>query len=92
MTIVGIIRSVKEAVTKIEYFIDDMTGPPLDVRQFVDNDVSKRTSAGGLWQEYHSIKFSLKASFSHLYFQLSVCRQNLENGLQIFRPIRSEIK
>jgi len=38
VTIVGIVRSVKETSTRIEYFIDDMTGPPLDVRQFVDND------------------------------------------------------
>jgi len=40
VTIVGMVRSVKESATKIEYVIDDMTGPPLDVRMFVDNDVS----------------------------------------------------
>ena len=38
--LVGLIRSVKESTTRIDYELDDMTGPPLDVKQFVDNDVS----------------------------------------------------
>lgn len=41
ITIIGIVRSVKESATRLDYEIDDMTGPPLEVRQFVDNDVSK---------------------------------------------------
>ncbi|XP_060077440.1 replication protein A 32 kDa subunit-like [Ylistrum balloti] len=40
VTIVGIVRSVKEAPTRIDYEIDDMTGPPFEVKQFVDNDDS----------------------------------------------------
>ncbi|PVD23604.1 hypothetical protein C0Q70_16876 [Pomacea canaliculata] len=38
VTLVGLIRSVKESPTRVEYEIDDMTGPPLEVRQFVDTD------------------------------------------------------
>jgi len=38
VTVVGIVRSVKESATRLDYDIDDMTGPFLDVRQFVDND------------------------------------------------------
>ncbi|KAI0224681.1 Replication protein A 32 kDa subunit-B [Lamellibrachia satsuma] len=38
ITIIGIVRSVKESATRLDYEIDDMTGPPLEVRQFVDND------------------------------------------------------
>ncbi|XP_071118772.1 replication protein A 32 kDa subunit-like [Haliotis cracherodii] len=38
VTIVGLVRTVKESPTRIDYEIDDMTGPPLEVKQFVDND------------------------------------------------------
>jgi len=38
VTLVGLVRTVKEAATRLDYDIDDMTGPPLEVRQFVDND------------------------------------------------------
>ena len=40
ITVVGLVRSVKEAPTRIDYELDDMTGPVLRVRQFVDNEVS----------------------------------------------------
>ena len=40
MTLVGLIRTVKETPTRLDYEIDDLTGPPLEVKQFVDNDVS----------------------------------------------------
>lgn len=40
ITIVGLIIAVKESPTRIDYEVDDMTGPPLEVKQFVDNDVS----------------------------------------------------
>ena len=36
----GIIKSVAESATRIDYEIEDMTGPPIEVKQFVDNDVS----------------------------------------------------
>ena len=35
----GLVRAVKESPTRLDYEIDDMTGPPLEVKQFVDNDV-----------------------------------------------------
>uniref|UniRef100_A0A2K5C4K5 Replication protein A 32 kDa subunit n=1 Tax=Aotus nancymaae TaxID=37293 RepID=A0A2K5C4K5_AOTNA len=37
-TIVGIIRHTEKAPTNIVYKIDDMTAPPMDVRQWVDTD------------------------------------------------------
>ena len=43
MTLVGLVRSVKESSTCITYEIDDMSGPSIDVRQFVDNDVCNIT-------------------------------------------------
>ena len=39
VVLVGLIRSVKESFTRIDYELDDMTGPPLEVKHFVDNDV-----------------------------------------------------
>ncbi len=44
VTLVGIIRSVKEAATRLDYEVDDMTAHPLEVRQFVDNDVSLKVT------------------------------------------------
>jgi len=38
VTLVGLVRTVKEAATRLDYQIDDMSGPPFEVRQFVDND------------------------------------------------------
>ncbi|CAC5411379.1 RFA2 [Mytilus coruscus] len=40
ITMVGLVTSVKESPTRIDYEIDDMTGPPISVKQFVDNDES----------------------------------------------------
>ena len=40
VTIVGYVRSVKETATWLAYEIDDMTSAPLEVKQFVDSDVS----------------------------------------------------
>ncbi|XP_037596641.1 replication protein A 32 kDa subunit [Cebus imitator] len=40
VTIVGIIRHTEKAPTNIVYKIDDMTAPPMDVRQWVDTDPS----------------------------------------------------
>lgn len=36
----GIIRHAEKAPTNIVYKIDDMTAAPMDVRQWVDTDVS----------------------------------------------------
>ncbi|RUS75135.1 hypothetical protein EGW08_017098 [Elysia chlorotica] len=38
VTLLGLIKSVNESPTRIDYVIDDMTGPPLDVRRFNDTD------------------------------------------------------
>lgn len=40
VTIVGLVRSVKESATRLDYEVDDLSGPPLEVKQFVDNDES----------------------------------------------------
>ncbi|OBS58896.1 hypothetical protein A6R68_09992 [Neotoma lepida] len=40
VTIVGIIRHAEKAPTNIVYKIDDMTAAPMDVRQWVDTDLS----------------------------------------------------
>jgi hypothetical protein len=48
---VGIIRHAEKAPTNIVYKIDDMTAPPMDVRQWVDTDVSvfSWVEVGRLW-------------------------------------------
>jgi len=38
VTFVGLIKSVNESATRIDYEIDDMTGPPIEVRHFNDTD------------------------------------------------------
>jgi replication factor A2 len=48
VVLVGLVRSSNETTTRLDYLIDDMTGAPMEVRQFVDNDEntpdSERTS------------------------------------------------
>lgn len=38
VTIVGIIRSTDKSMTNIQYKVDDMTGSPMDVKQWVDTE------------------------------------------------------
>ncbi|KAI9524020.1 hypothetical protein NQZ68_020981 [Dissostichus eleginoides] len=38
VTIVGIIRSMDKSMTNIQYKVDDMTGAPMDVKQWVDTE------------------------------------------------------
>ncbi|GFO05090.1 replication protein a 32 kda subunit-like [Plakobranchus ocellatus] len=45
VTLVGLIKSVNESPTRIDYVIDDMTGPPLDVRRFNDSDENEEMEA-----------------------------------------------
>lgn len=45
VTLVGLIKSVNESPTRIDYVIDDMTGPPLDVRRFNDSDENDEAEA-----------------------------------------------
>lgn len=40
VTVVGLVRSAKESPTSLTYEIDDLSGPLLEVKQFVDNDES----------------------------------------------------
>ena len=37
VTTVGLVREVNEQETRLEYKIDDMSGPTIDVKQFVDS-------------------------------------------------------
>lgn len=39
IVLVGLVRSSTETSTRLDYTIDDMTAAPIEVRQFVDNDV-----------------------------------------------------
>lgn len=38
VTLVGIIRTVDKSMTNIQYKVDDMTGAPMDVKQWVDTE------------------------------------------------------
>lgn len=38
VTVVGLVKTVKESSTRIDYELDDMTGKSLEVRQFLDQD------------------------------------------------------
>ncbi|KAE8289058.1 Replication protein A 32 kDa subunit [Larimichthys crocea] len=38
VTIVGIIRSTDKSMTNIQYKVDDMTGAPMDIKQWVDTE------------------------------------------------------
>jgi len=40
ITIVGVVRSIEKAMTNIQYKVDDMTGPPMDVKHWVDMEDS----------------------------------------------------
>lgn len=40
VSIVGIIRGFAPFVTNIRYSVDDMTGPPLNVKQWVNTEAS----------------------------------------------------
>lgn len=37
----GVIRSTDKSMTNIQYKVDDMTGAPMDVKQWVDTEVSQ---------------------------------------------------
>jgi len=45
VTFVGLIASLNETATRIDYLIDDMTGPPLEVKQFNHNDADENDQA-----------------------------------------------
>lgn len=36
----GVIRTTDKSMTNIQYKVDDMTGAPMDVKQWVDTEVS----------------------------------------------------
>lgn len=38
VTILGVIRSTEKSMTNIQYKVDDMTGAPMDVKQWVDTE------------------------------------------------------
>ncbi|BFZ16769.1 hypothetical protein BsWGS_19808 [Bradybaena similaris] len=45
VTFVGLIVAVNETPTRIDYTVDDMTGPPVEVRQFNSNDSDENEQA-----------------------------------------------
>ncbi|VDM30322.1 unnamed protein product [Hydatigera taeniaeformis] len=45
VTLVGLIRSVNESATRIDYEVDDYTGPSVLVKQFIDDDARFESSA-----------------------------------------------
>lgn len=47
----GIVRHAEKAPTNILYKVDDMTAAPMDVRQWVDTDVSVAFAVNGLLQQ-----------------------------------------
>ena len=40
VSIVGVVRKVEMSATNIVYLVDDMTAPPMEVRQWIESDVS----------------------------------------------------
>lgn len=50
---VGIVRHAEKAPTNILYKVDDMTAAPMDVRQWVDTDVSSATVLRCCYGERH---------------------------------------
>lgn len=50
---VGIVRHAEKAPTNILYKVDDMTAAPMDVRQWVDTDVSNETIPRCFYEERH---------------------------------------
>ncbi|CAL1536685.1 unnamed protein product [Lymnaea stagnalis] len=43
VTIVGLVKSVSVSPTRTDYLIDDMTGPPLEVRKFDNSDENEQS-------------------------------------------------
>lgn len=50
---VGIVRHAEKAPTNILYKVDDMTAAPMDVRQWVDTDVSSAAVLRCCYGERH---------------------------------------
>lgn len=40
VSVVGVVREFVPFVTSIKYSVDDMTGPPMDVKQWVNTEAS----------------------------------------------------
>ncbi|XP_061072306.1 replication protein A 32 kDa subunit [Conger conger] len=36
ITLLGVVRTTEKSITNVQYKVDDMTGPPVDVKQWVD--------------------------------------------------------
>uniref|UniRef100_A0A2C9LQQ6 Replication protein A C-terminal domain-containing protein n=1 Tax=Biomphalaria glabrata TaxID=6526 RepID=A0A2C9LQQ6_BIOGL len=43
VTFIGLIKSVNSTPTRLDYFVDDMTGPPIEVRHFNDSDENEQS-------------------------------------------------
>ena len=79
----GIIRHAEKAPTNIVYKVDDMTAAPMDVRQWVDTDVSGCFRVGLLWG------FGEVELLSH--FVISSCKNNLQARYQRQRPCNERL-
>lgn len=70
MTLVGLVRSVKESQTRLDYEIDDLTGPPLEVKQFVDNDVSCSAYCNIIHVTFSDQVVNMTSIRAHIYIML----------------------
>ena len=59
VTLVGLVRSVKETSTRVDYEIDDGTAAPIEVKQFIDNDVIKNYSPQNIKSTVKLLLFDL---------------------------------
>ena len=73
VTLVGLVRAVKETPTRLDYEIDDLSGPPLEVKQFVDNDVSIRI--------YHKCECRIEKSVARIAVWHNKACQQLSSTL-----------
>jgi replication factor A2 len=62
VTFVGLIVSLNETATRIDYLVDDMTGPALEVRQFNHNDADDNDQAQNATSHAHPVNTYVRVS------------------------------
>uniref|UniRef100_A0A8C7PP17 Replication protein A C-terminal domain-containing protein n=1 Tax=Oncorhynchus mykiss TaxID=8022 RepID=A0A8C7PP17_ONCMY len=77
VTIVGIIRTTDKSMTNIQYKVDDMTGAPMDVKQWVDTEdpsVDSTVIPPGTYVKVSGNlrSFQVRSSFPYNYIPLSI--------------------
>ena len=65
---------MKETPTRLDYEIDDLTGPPLEVKQFVDNDVRILTDPydNGYISHRQTVKFIVTGNLVQIHQTVSL--------------------